>query len=150
MKWDIICKINEKDNYLPEYIDKEHFIEIPLIENNSSYKPVWYTIFKIFRKKNLYLQDKIVDLINLSLAVYTADKLILREKAFDTWSRYFILHLPVINVPLWISLKENLETMLSFLSGDKWKIKLRERKNLNVKGEQREFALESDITKVCM
>jgi 7-cyano-7-deazaguanine synthase in queuosine biosynthesis len=45
---------------------------------------------------------------------------------FQKWSRHFILHAPVHNVSEWEKIKSDFESLLGFLSGDKWEIIFRE------------------------
>lgn len=69
----------------------------------------------------------IIDLVNISLAVFAADKLIHRGSAYDGWTRDFALNIPVYEFEQWSIGKSPLDSALSFLTGDKWDITFRKR-----------------------
>jgi len=71
----------------------------------------------------------VIDLVHLSLAVFAADKIALRSSAYDSWSRDFKIYFPVADTALWTSCKEIIEESLSFLTGDHWQIRFRERES---------------------
>jgi 7-cyano-7-deazaguanine synthase in queuosine biosynthesis len=87
---------------------------------------------KAFKKEAL-------DLLYISMAVYFADKRVLRENTYDGWTRSFKVYIPVLKIDKWKSQKEHLEHMISFLSGDNWSFEFRERKqnDLEKKVEQK-------------
>jgi 7-cyano-7-deazaguanine synthase in queuosine biosynthesis len=63
----------------------------------------------------------------LALGAYTVDQIISREKfGFQGWSRHLKIYVPVVNLLLWDNAKKDLQDLLSFLSGDKWEIILRQ------------------------
>lgn len=126
MKWNIICRVGEMDDYNVNY-DETKKLFVPLLGNKRTYDSVQFNFYSLMKKKGLFPPPEAVDLINISLSVYTADKLIPRDEAYNGWERYFILHIPVLNTDLWNKAKDILENMLSFLSGDKWVINFRNR-----------------------
>lgn len=67
-----------------------------------------------------------VELFILAAAVYVADKRVLRAMSPDHWTRDFIIHLPVSDLKVWLPLTAVLEKALTFLSGDRWRLQLRE------------------------
>lgn len=60
------------------------------------------------------------DLYIIALSVFATDKRIPRSKTPDNWTREVHLNVPVIMVDQWNFVKEELERMLSYLSGDLW------------------------------
>ena len=68
-----------------------------------------------------------LDLYRISVAAYCADlRLPRRRVGYDDWTRQIILHVPVADARLWSSQVQTLRSLLSFLSGDRWQISLRE------------------------
>jgi len=74
-----------------------------------------------------YMKPIGIDLLMLSLAVYGADRWFLRRDAADAWERDIHIHLPVLELDRMNQEKELIEKMLSFLSGDKWRLSFRQR-----------------------
>lgn len=71
------------------------------------------------------LSDINEDLIILAMSIFAIDKKVPRKYFDDNWTREIELYLPVIEIEKWNNVKIKLEDMLSFLSGDKWKISFR-------------------------
>ena len=68
-----------------------------------------------------------LDLYRISAVAYCADlRLPRRRHGYDDWTRHIVLHVPVADVRLWSSQVQTLSKLLSFLSGDRWRIELRE------------------------
>lgn len=61
-----------------------------------------------------------LDFLFIATIVYSADKLIPRRSAQDNWTREMEMDLPVENVSIWNRVKDELQAMLSFLTGDYW------------------------------
>lgn len=74
------------------------------------------------------LSDINEDLIILAMSIFAIDKKVPRKDFDDNWTRQIELYLPVIEIDKWNNVKQRLEEMLNFLSGDKWKINFRESK----------------------
>ena len=62
------------------------------------------------------------DLLSIALAAGVADESGLRNLSSDGWTREFALQVSVQDVAFWRSQKENVQTMLRFLTGDIWEI----------------------------
>ena len=71
----------------------------------------------------------VLDLLFLASVVYSVDKLIPRKKTGDQWTRTLELNLPVSNPKKWLAVTGDLETCLSFLTGDIWSIHFTEREH---------------------
>ncbi len=96
-----------------------------------------------------------MDILYISLAVYAADRLELRDNSEDSWTREFTIYMPVQNDEVWNDNKILLEEMLGFLTGDKWNFcfrksmpcKKEEDYKLWLKKRKREI---KNYSKVCM
>lgn len=62
------------------------------------------------------------DLFIIGLSIFAIDKRISRDKTFSRWTRDLEVSIPVIELEKWSTVKEDWESILSFLTGDKWKI----------------------------
>ena len=125
------------------------------IFNFSSSKNLHYTFWRsCFVPQNWY-SNEAIDLLYISIAVFSADRLSRRRDAADEWSREIKLYIPVLSCDVWIRNRALIEEMLGFLSGDMWSIEFRQRsataKELRYKN-QREKKKEAASTydKVCM
>ncbi|MFC5732566.1 Qat anti-phage system QueC-like protein QatC [Cytobacillus gottheilii] len=88
--------------------------------NKSNIKTDVENLWRMFSQPSL---SKVVeDLLLVGIAVFTTDKKIPRKTAKDGWSRELNLHIPVLEIDKWNSVKNELEETLSFLSGDTWNI----------------------------
>ena len=97
--------------------------------NNSS---ISYTFWKNKNKMPQWYSLNALDLLYISLSVFAADKLYIRENATDSWSRDLELYIPVLELEEWERVTSTLEKMVCFLSGDKWKFHFRKRKLTNI------------------
>lgn len=64
----------------------------------------------------------ILDFLFLASMVYNVDKLVSREKTDDRWTRTLELNVQVSDSTKWSTVKDDLETCLTFLTGDVWTI----------------------------
>ena len=86
--------------------------------------------YTFWKNKNVYpefYKDEAIDMLYLSLAVFAADRLILRENGEDAWCREIELFMPVLCIEKWNDCQLLVERMLNFLTGDRWKICFRKR-----------------------
>ena len=63
------------------------------------------------------------DLLAVAIAVYCADRVVMRDESPDGWTRYIQVDVPVRKPDRWDN--DLLERAISFLTGDHWSIKLR-------------------------
>lgn len=100
-----------------------------------------------FLDNNHFHQRKIsdigLDLLYFGLAVCVADRRIKRSDYSDCWTRTINIVFPAIEDEKWSRNKENIEKMLSFLSGDYWQISF-------IKAEEREQFQHCKNTKKCI
>ena len=110
--------------------------------NNKNKMPQWYGLESI-------------DLLYISLAVFAADRLVLRSNSIDGWSRKMELYIPVLEIEKWQLNCGLLEEMISFLSGDYWTFHFRKReltvKEINHKEKmEKSKKIAKNYDRVCM
>lgn len=125
MTWHIVCLAGPQDNYSPITDPGETVLLVPIgvpghPDNTSS------SVDDIFRGCGFDLPVAARDFMNACIAAYTADVRIPRHDAYDNWTRDLVLHIPVTNVERWQSGAAMFELLLSFLTGDYWKVLVRE------------------------
>lgn len=76
------------------------------------------------------IKDEALDLLYLSIAVFAADRLTLRDNSQDSWTRHIGLSIPVLSFEKFNILKSNIEEMLNFLTGDYWELDFSQRELL--------------------
>lgn len=125
MSWHVITRVGPEDDYSPELDSSEPRL-ITAIDRPGATFSVPNHIQRDFRPI-LYRKPspKVLDLLRLSMSVYSADHCIRRETADDGWTRDIVLHLPVHHIRLWKRARTRLTSVLNFLSGDRWTIELR-------------------------
>lgn len=70
---------------------------------------------------------EVYDFFFISASVYGIDRFVERKNnSVDGWSREISVSFPVHNLTLWNGCKEDLEKLLSFLTGDYWAISFRQ------------------------
>jgi len=88
--------------------------------NKSNIKTDVENLWRMFSVGNV--SPVIEDFLIIGIAVFTVDKKISRKFSKDGWSRELNLHIPVLEIQKWLSVKNKLENTLSFLSGDNWNL----------------------------
>lgn len=66
-----------------------------------------------------------LDLLMVASLCYVIDKMVPRASAWDYWTRQFEVEFPVSSPEVWVTVREDLEEALSFLSGDIWQLSFR-------------------------
>jgi hypothetical protein len=64
----------------------------------------------------------VLDFALIALSIVSTDKIILRKDSPDGWTRNINLTIYVYDANRWMSIREKLEVMLRFLSGDFWSL----------------------------
>lgn len=72
------------------------------------------------KRLGVKVSERAIDFLTLALSVTAADTFIARELSADGWAREITLEIPLANPSPWNSIKEELERILHFLSGDIW------------------------------
>ncbi|MBU7595877.1 Qat anti-phage system QueC-like protein QatC [Metabacillus halosaccharovorans] len=144
----IVCKLEAEDSFSIE----EDFIEYNINDNKSFTYTFWR---KQLESLPSFFTETSLDLLYISLFVYGADRIILRDLADDCWSRNIKLYLPVIAFDKWYKNKGVLENILNFLSGDTWELEFRERGLTKIEKKFKEKMEEKNlrdlkVDKICM
>lgn len=144
---EIVVRIDSNDKYQIE----GEFIDYNL-DNNLIFT---YTFWrKEFKKLPHFFSEEGLDLLYISLAVFGADRILLRDNGENAWKRNIVLHLPVLSFEKWQVNKKLIESILNFLSGDRWELSFRKRElNTLEKKIKNEMELEKEkieYDKLCM
>ncbi len=143
----IVCRIDKTDTFETT----EQATSIDFFNPNS----FSYTFWDNRNKLPYWYSQQAIDLLYVSLSVFAADRLCLRNNAVDGWSRKLTIYIPVLEYDLWEKAKGTLEEMLGFLSGDKWTFIFRKREqteNEKAKHEKWEKSKQQtkDYEQLCM
>lgn len=87
-------------------------------------RAVGTNIWDELARRRLAPTPEALDLYRWAVLVYAADTRVRRSRGYDAWSRDFVLYLPVHNLARWQAAKPELESLLAFLSGDRWTLEL--------------------------
>lgn len=90
---------------------------------NSNIKTDLENIWRRFGK--ITIPNINEDLLIIALSIFAIDKRIIRKVFKDSWTRCFEVSIPVLELEKWNEVRERLEKMLGFLSGDNWSINFR-------------------------
>ncbi|MAO49768.1 MAG: hypothetical protein CML16_02660 [Pusillimonas sp.] len=133
--WHIIIKNIEKDTFDVKVSASEEKYILNTVQLGNDPSALGTNIFKELRFAKIEPKDEVLDLLHLSLGIYTTDQVVSRKAhGFQEWSRHFKIYMPVSSLDKWENAKEDLQKLLSFLSGDKWEIYFR--KNIITEGKQ--------------
>jgi len=125
MKWHVVVRVGKEDSFEPEYGDDLRL----LVDFNRPRSP-WlmreHVLDVLLEAIGSVPSSPAVDFLHFGMAVYAADRCILREYADDRWERNINLYVPVAEPARWEPAQPLLEEALGFLSGDRWRISFRE------------------------
>lgn len=98
--------------------------ESPKSNLKVDFEEIWRR-FGDRRLENIY-----EDFITVAASVYATDKRVPRTgvnagEVEDNWTRNLVISIPVLDYDKWILIKNEFESALNFLSGDKWEIQFR-------------------------
>ena len=125
MTWHIITLAGPEDNYTPALKTDDQQLVVPF--NIPGHPASLQTrVHDVLTEYDLSPTLSAQDLLNAAMAAYTADVRVAREEAFDEWTRDFELHLAVQDMGGWGEGAYSLEKALSFLTGDHWKVNVRQ------------------------
>lgn len=128
MNWDVIVRLSVSDEYEPSSPTSQARLPIMLLDR-SSQDCVQENIFTLLKGLGVsVLPPRVEDLLVVALSVYAADLSVPRAISEDRWTRSMTLHVPVFDDELWQTGSNELKTALEFLSGDRWNLTFRKRK----------------------
>jgi 7-cyano-7-deazaguanine synthase in queuosine biosynthesis len=123
----IILKQNAQDSFDLEVLRGESKFIVETWKQGSE-SILSTTVFKELQQHKLTPAENVTDLLHFALGLYTADQVVSREiHGFQGWSRHFKLYVPVSKLVEWTAIRQYMQELLSFLSGDNWEIILREK-----------------------
>jgi len=145
MTFDVVVSKNPKDAFSPAKSKAAKTIRILSFEHHSS-DVVSHHIQKVLNKRKLFPTNMASDLLNIAVSVFVADHLILRnDHGYYNWSRHIRLHVPVVEPNKWENAREILESLLSYLTGDKWEVRFRRRKSHRIASKKK-----TNLDSVCL
>lgn len=110
---------------LPEEYDEStwyfELFSIPA-ERHDNVGYVGNGFFQELKRSKITPSNRALDFVMIAMSVVAADKAILRKYSPDGWTRKIELEIPLQNAEEWDKVKEKLEKMLRFLSGDFWRL----------------------------
>ena len=123
MSWKIITIAGSNDTYETPVGPGDSVLRVPF---NVPGDPdqVHSSIAEEFARFALANTPPCEDLLNFAVAAYTADVRVPRRGAFDSWTRDLELHLFVNEMERWKACRPAAEELLSFLTGDRWVLRL--------------------------
>ncbi len=124
MTWHIVSLLGPDDHFAPDVAPDDKILFVPFGAPGHP-DDVQETISAILSGYDLTPTDAAIELLTVALTAYTADVRVARDEAFDDWTRDMILYLAVSDVAHWATSKSQLERLLSFLTGDHWKVEVR-------------------------
>ncbi|SEJ43148.1 7-cyano-7-deazaguanine synthase (queuosine biosynthesis) [Myroides marinus] len=110
----------------PIYNNKSGTLSIELSGEDEELSTVSIDFKTLLPFANL-VKSQVKDFFFITCAVYGIDRFINRKyNSVDGWSRELQIEFPVSDIDIWNTVKENLEELLSFLTGDYWNIEFYE------------------------
>lgn len=124
MTWHVLCLRGPQDTFRPLIKTGDQLLEVPFGIPGYE-KVVQSSVDSVFEQYGLVPSESAEDLLLAAISAYAADASIPRRYAYDRWTRDFMLYLPVNHPARWQQAQPAMERLLSFLTGDHWKIQLR-------------------------
>jgi 7-cyano-7-deazaguanine synthase in queuosine biosynthesis len=125
-RWHIVMQIGTSDNFFPELPTGDGHILVA-IDKPGHPSGVANQILSRVHAEGFVPSPRSVDLLNIALATYTADLRVWRGYSEDRWTRDFVVYAPVGDPASWSATLPLLHSLLTFLTGDRWEIVLREK-----------------------
>lgn len=105
-------------------------IEVPFKDDKNKFQYGIERTLQNLLSYGIVPTEEGLDVLSLATLVYLADTRVSRiEDSQDSWTREFMLYIPVMNTSIWIIAKESIQKMLNFLTGDRWIIEFVQRDN---------------------
>lgn len=124
MTWHVVCRAGPDDQFALQLVSGDHLVEVPF-DNPDHPHAFQSTIPKLLADYHLQPSAAAMDLLRAAIGAYVADVRVPRKTAFDRWTRDICLHVPVQAIDDWEGGAATLEQLLSFLTGDRWKLVVR-------------------------
>lgn len=107
---------------IPKYDLKSGILNIKLIEDKGDFSTVSVD-YKTLLPFATSVNSEVIDFFFITCSVYGIDRFVNRKQhSVDGWSRELNISFPVSEIKVWNSVKNDLEELFSFLTGDYWNI----------------------------
>lgn len=126
MTWHVVTRVGSSDVYEPDIHPSEPRIGVGIARPDDPREINNDVLDTIFKRTGRFPPKPALDLLNLALAVYSADLVVPRKLFQSGWAREFALHMPVSDLRIWSELSQLVIELLAFLTGDDWQLNLRE------------------------
>lgn len=83
------------------------------------------SLFAELRKNGIQPSTEAFDFLLIALSAIAADKSVLRQDSVDGWTRVFDLVIYLCEPEKWELVRQRIEKMFGFISGDHWKLSFR-------------------------
>lgn len=127
MTWHVTVRVGETDSFEGPRDPVDPLVVLEL-DAPASPKRLVANTWPVIDEFGLVPPPAAVDFYHAAAAVFAADLRIPRRSGFDRWTRDIVLHLPVQDLHAWAAAQESFEALLTFLTGDRWRVELRELK----------------------
>jgi hypothetical protein len=121
----VVVRIGKEDLFVPETSDGELVLNVPFGVSDDP-DQVSLSLVDDFAAWSISPSLEALDLLCATIGAYTADTRISRKSTYDGWTRDIILYIPVQNIQAWESVVDSFQKMLRFLTGDHWKVIVRQ------------------------
>lgn len=107
---------------IPKYDSKNGILNIKLTEDKGASSTVSVD-YKTLLPYSISVNPEVRDFFFITCSVYGIDRFVNRKQhSVDGWSRQLNISFPVSETKVWNSVKNDLEELFSFLTGDYWNI----------------------------
>lgn len=122
--WHVTAIAGPQDDFHAPVADGEKELVVPFgIPTHPD--RIESSVAKALAGHRLELRTAAEDLLHLATAAYTADLRIPRDDGFGDWTRDLRLHAFVRDAERWMAAAPLIERLLSFLTGDHWRVDFR-------------------------
>jgi len=124
MTWHVICRAGPHDDFVPLLEPGADVVEVPFDYPGHRFA-LGSSIPRLLDNYGLRPSIAAEDVLRAAIAAYVADVRIPRDAAFDRWTRDIIVYIPAREPELWRHATSTFEDLLSFLTGDRWRVEVR-------------------------
>lgn len=111
----------DKQN-LPAFSEEQHPVLLYQSDRSGDVSSIGSPILDKIKRLGVPIEDTSMDFLTLSLAVVAADTFVPRTDSANGWTRCMKLIVPLVQPQIWATVKNHLQNMLHFLSGDLWEL----------------------------
>lgn len=122
MTWHVFCHYPSED--IPS-TQEENTINI-LLDEFSLSTTIENNVIEILQQSRVACPALTsYELVQFAASIYSVDRRVRRDRAYDKWTRDLRIHFPVQDLLGWEGVRSKLEEALSFLTGDRWSLEFR-------------------------